>query len=325
MPKAWIATILMSLLVTTTTFAQDEDANFEMEDFGIEYCKWVSILARDVMTARQQGVPMSETLPFALDQLGELPKDMIEFSYPELSKEFDDEEQAEFHSLSDSIFQEMKAPITQMVMAAYEVPSYSTEGNQRNAIGEFENTFFAGCYTEYEEVVAASIDLTEADPELREILRAASREADSFEDRLDAEVWLTDMSARLERQVRNPLERVTLLTRVHYEATRVDLPPELILAVIEVASNFDKYAVSDDGAMGLMQVMPSWKDEIGRPDDNLFRVDTNLRYGCTMLRNYLDAEDGDLRRALALYYGTLERGAYPDEVIDKLATKWFKD
>ena len=96
------------------------------------------------------------------------------------------------------------------------------------------------------------------DPELREVLRAAASEADSFEDRFDAEVWLTDMSARLERQVRDPDERIALLTRVHYEANRVGLPPELILAVIEVESNFDRYAVSVAGALGLMQVMPFW-------------------------------------------------------------------
>src|SRR5210317_2092201 len=72
------------------------------------------------------------------------------------------------------------------------------------------------------------------DPELREILREAASAADSFEDRFDAEVWLTDMSARLERQVRDADERLAILTRVHYEAARVELPPELILALIEV-------------------------------------------------------------------------------------------
>jgi soluble lytic murein transglycosylase-like protein len=162
------------------------------------------------------------------------------------------------------------------------------------------------------------------DPELREILRAAASEADSFEDRFDAEVWLTDMSGRLERQVKNPDERLEILTRVHYEAKRVDLPPELILAVIEVESNFDRYAISVAGALGLMQVMPFWKDEIGRPDDNLIRIDTNLRYGCTILRFYLDKENGDLRRALGRYNGSLGQRKYPNKVIDKLSRKWFK-
>jgi soluble lytic murein transglycosylase-like protein len=162
------------------------------------------------------------------------------------------------------------------------------------------------------------------DPELREILRAAADEADSFEDRFDAEVWLTDMSARLSRQVRDPDERIKLLTRVHYEASRVGLPPELILAVIEVESNFDRYAVSVAGALGLMQVMPFWKDEIGRPDDNLIRLETNLRYGCTILRFYYDKENRDLRRALERYNGSVGKRKYPNKVIDRLSNKWFK-
>ena len=162
------------------------------------------------------------------------------------------------------------------------------------------------------------------DPELREVLREAASAADSFEDRFDAEVWLTDMSARLARQVRDPDERIELLTRVHYEASRADLPPELVLAVIEVESYFDRYAVSVAGALGLMQVMPFWKNEIGRPDDNLLHLDTNLRYGCTILKFYLDKEKGDLRRALGRYNGSLGKRKYPNKVIDKLSRKWFK-
>ena len=162
------------------------------------------------------------------------------------------------------------------------------------------------------------------DPELREVLREAASEAASFRDRFDAEVWLTDMSRRLARQVRDPQERVELLTLVHMEAARVELPPELILAVIEVESNFDRYAVSVAGALGLMQIMPFWLDEIGRPNDNLLHVDTNLRYGCTIRRFYLDKENGDLRRALGRYNGSLGKRKYPNKVIDKLSTKWFK-
>ena len=127
-----------------------------------------------------------------------------------------------------------------------------------------------------------------ADPELREALRAAANEAPSFPDRFEAEVWLTDMSARLARQVKDPEERIEILTLVHMEAARVELPPELILAVIEVESNFDRYAISVAGAIGLMQIMPFWMEEIGRPDDNLLHIDTNLRYGCTILRFYYD-------------------------------------
>ena len=162
------------------------------------------------------------------------------------------------------------------------------------------------------------------DPELREVLRKAASESPSFTDRFHAEVWLTDMSARLARQVKDPEERIKLLTLVHLEAKRVELPPELILAVIEVESNFDRYAVSVAGALGLMQIMPFWLNEIGRPDDNLLHTDTNLRYGCTILRFYYDKENGDLRRALGRYNGSLGRRKYPNKVIDKLTRKWFK-
>jgi soluble lytic murein transglycosylase-like protein len=162
------------------------------------------------------------------------------------------------------------------------------------------------------------------DPELREVLREAAGAADSFDDRFAAEVWLTDMSARLQRQVRDPEERMDILTRVHQEATFAGLAPELVLAVIEVESNFDHYAVSVAGAIGLMQIMPFWLAEIGRPDDNLLHINTNLRYGCTILKFYLEKENGDLRRALGRYNGSLGQRKYPNKVIDKLTTKWFQ-
>lgn len=164
----------------------------------------------------------------------------------------------------------------------------------------------------------------QADPELRAALRAAANDTASFTDRFDAEVWLTDMSRRLERQVRDPEERIQILKLVHLEASRVALSPELILAVIETESNFDHYAISVAGAIGLMQIMPFWLDEIGRPDDNLLHVDTNLRYGCTILRFYLDKENGDLRRALGRYNGSPGKRTYPNKVIDKLSKKWFQ-
>jgi soluble lytic murein transglycosylase-like protein len=175
--------------------------------------------------------------------------------------------------------------------------------------------------------VAASLAATSApppDPELREALRAAANDSASFTDRFDAEVWLTDMSRRLERHVKDPKERIRILKLVHLEASRAELPPELILAVIETESNFDHYAISVAGAIGLMQIMPFWLDEIGRPNDNLLHVDTNLRYGCTILRFYLDKEKGDLRRALARYNGSVGRRKYPNKVIDKLSKKWFQ-
>lgn len=162
------------------------------------------------------------------------------------------------------------------------------------------------------------------DPLLRDALRAAANDTTSFVDRFDAEVWLTDMSRRLERQVKDPQERIKILKLVHLEAKRADLAPELILAVIETESNFDHYAISVAGAIGLMQIMPFWLDEIGRPNDNLLHIETNLRYGCTILKFYLDKENGDLRRALGRYNGSLGRRKYPNKVIDKLTKKWFQ-
>lgn len=162
------------------------------------------------------------------------------------------------------------------------------------------------------------------DPVLVEKLREAANSTDSFADRFDAEVWLTDMSARLARQVKDHDERIEILKRVHYEATRADLPPELVLAVIDVESNFDRFAISVAGARGLMQIMPFWLDEIGRPDDNLLHIDTNLRFGCTILQHYLEIEKGDLIRALGRYNGSLGKRKYPNKVLDKLRLKWFR-
>lgn len=162
------------------------------------------------------------------------------------------------------------------------------------------------------------------DPELTRILRKAANESDSFPDRFDAQVWLTDMSARLARQVTDPEERIEILKRAHFEAARTGLPPELVLAVIDVESNFDRFAISVAGARGLMQIMPFWLNEIGRPDDNLMHIDTNLRFGCTILKYYLDMEKGDLQRALGRYNGSLGKRKYPNKVLDKLRLKWFR-
>lgn len=162
------------------------------------------------------------------------------------------------------------------------------------------------------------------DPELRRILRNAIEEADSFTDRFAAEVWLKDMSARLADWVEDPAERLEILRLVHREATRAELPPELVLAVIEVESSFNRFAVSRVGAQGLMQIMPFWLEEIGHPEDNLFHTDTNLRMGCTILRYYLDMEDGDLRKALARYNGSAGKRTYPDKVFKALSKRWFR-
>ena len=160
------------------------------------------------------------------------------------------------------------------------------------------------------------------DPELRALVKQAALESDSFHDRFDGEVWLADMSRRLERRVAEPAFRIELLKNVHYEARRADLPPELVLAVIEVESNFDPYAISIAGARGLMQVMPFWLKEIGKPGDSLFRIQTNLRFGCTILKYYLQKEKGNLHAALKRYNGTRE-SKYSFKVDKALRTRWF--
>jgi len=151
--------------------------------------------------------------------------------------------------------------------------------------------------------------------------RALSAE-DGFEDRYAAEVWLVDMQQRLARFLADPAERLDLLTRVHQQASELNLPPELVLSVIEVESAFDRYAISRVGAQGLMQVMPFWKDEIGRSDDNLTDTATNLRYGCHILSFYLDREDQNLSHALAAYNGSSGSLRYPNKVRAAWESHW---
>ncbi|MDR0996769.1 MAG: lytic transglycosylase domain-containing protein [Zoogloeaceae bacterium] len=142
----------------------------------------------------------------------------------------------------------------------------------------------------------------------------------SFSDPQTATRWLTEASARLARRLPDPAYRLELLRAIHYEATRAGLDPELVLGLIEVESAFRKYAVSSAGARGYMQVMPFWVGLIGQPTDNLFHLRTNLRYGCTILRHYLDIERGDLFRALGRYNGSLGRAEYPN----KVKAAWLK-
>ena len=162
------------------------------------------------------------------------------------------------------------------------------------------------------------------DDGLREALRRVIQESDSFSDRFDAEVWLVDMASRLAPTVTTAGERLKILRHVHREATRARLEPELVLAVIQVESNFDRFAISSAGARGLMQVMPFWLQEIGREDDILFQITTNLRFGCTILRLYLDRERGNLSRALARYNGSLGQTWYPQRVFRALERRWYK-
>ena len=173
-------------------------------------------------------------------------------------------------------------------------------------------------------MVPAQATNHELDPQLRQLLQEAIENDHGFEDRFDAEVWLLDMSNRLERFVDEPKRRITILKQVHYESKRVNLAPELVLALIEVESAFDEFAISVSGARGLMQIMPFWLEEIGLSDKNLFKIRTNVRMGCTILRYYLDMESGNLTRALARYNGSLGKFKYPNKVMKALNARWFR-
>ncbi len=162
------------------------------------------------------------------------------------------------------------------------------------------------------------------DDRLRTLLHDAIASSDSFADRFEAEVWLLDMSQRLAKTLPDDAERLKLLKAIHYEASRAELPPELVLSVIQVESYFDRWAISVAGAQGLMQIMPFWLKEIGHADDNLFHVQTNLRMGCTILKYYLDMERGDLIRALGRYNGSLGKFKYPNKVFKALRTRWYR-
>ena len=162
------------------------------------------------------------------------------------------------------------------------------------------------------------------DDEMRTLLLGAINASDSFSDRFEAEVWLTDMSNRMKRKVKDPKERLLILKTAHYEAARADLPPELVLALIDIESNFDRFAISYAGARGLMQVMPFWLDEIGRPGDDLFDIHTNLRFGCTILKLYLDRERGNRTKALARYNGSVGKVWYPQRVYKALTKRWYR-
>ena len=144
----------------------------------------------------------------------------------------------------------------------------------------------------------------------------------SFQDAMEAIDWLTEMSRRLEKRIPDREARFEFLRSVHYEAMRAGLDPQLVLGLIQVESGFKKYAVSSAGARGFMQVMPFWIKLVGTSDDNLFHLRTNLRYGCTILRHYLDIERGDLYRALGRYNGSLGQPEYPNMVRMAWQNQW---
>ena len=160
------------------------------------------------------------------------------------------------------------------------------------------------------------------DPELIALVQQAETNTKEFADKYDEQVWLTDMSLRLADIVPDPDERIKLLKMIHSEASRAQVPPQLVLALIQVESKFDPYAVSRAGAVGLMQIMPFWLKLIGRPDDSLVHARTNLRMGCTILKYYMGKSHGDIREALQRYNGATVGIDYSDSVLKSLSRKW---
>lgn len=160
------------------------------------------------------------------------------------------------------------------------------------------------------------------DPELGKLLKQALDSAECFEDKYEQQVWFMAMEPQLRRAVKDQAERTAILEHVHCEARRLKLPPGLVMAVIDVESRFDRWAVSSAGAVGLMQVMPFWPKQLGMSNAELVRIRQNIRMGCTILKFYLDREKGDYTRALARYNGSLGRRDYSDRVLSRLASRW---
>ncbi len=130
-------------------------------------------------------------------------------------------------------------------------------------------------------------------------------------------VWTKDIVRTIRPWVGDEKEAEVIARWVYIYSVRFDLDPELILGMIAVESQFDHFAVSNVGAIGLMQVMPFWKDELGQPNDNLLEIETNIRYGCAIIRHYLDRYKR-LDRALAAYNGSLGRNKYPNKIFSAM-------
>jgi len=146
-----------------------------------------------------------------------------------------------------------------------------------------------------------------------------------YANRSGSQSWLVEMSKRLAPKVPDSRSRDEFMATVHYEAARAGLDPQLVLGVIQTESNFRKYAVSSADARGYMQVMPFWQKLIGAPEHNLFHLRTNLRYGCVILRYYLNLEKGDYFRALGRYNGSLGQPEYPNMVHATWRGRWKYD
>ena len=168
----------------------------------------------------------------------------------------------------------------------------------------------------------AQANLPEVDPALRAKLARSLAQDHADTDQFDAQVWLQVSEQRLSRFMRSQGERLDLLRHVYREAKQQQLDPDLVLAVMQIESAFDRFAISRVGAQGLMQVMPFWRLEIGRPQDNLTHVATNVRYSTVILAHYLEVAKGDLVDALARYNGSRGRLKYPEKVIRAWRKNW---
>jgi soluble lytic murein transglycosylase-like protein len=153
--------------------------------------------------------------------------------------------------------------------------------------------------------------------------RPPRRQFDTHESRMAFVDWLETMSKRLRPKKTDDRNRDDFLRTLDYEATRAGLDRQMVLGLIQVESAFRKYAISSAGARGYMQVMPFWANVIGDGDARrLFDMRTNLRYGCVILRHYVDLEAGNLFLALGRYNGSRGRREYPDAVIAAWKSQW---
>jgi soluble lytic murein transglycosylase-like protein len=158
------------------------------------------------------------------------------------------------------------------------------------------------------------------EPELRGAVQHAIDQAECFEDRYDSAVWYKMMEPRLRKRVPDHEERMGILKNVFCEANRpgeLRIPPGLVMALIDVESGFNRYAVSNAGAVGLMQVMPFWPENLGMRRHQLVRAPENIRMGCAIFRAYLRREGSDVARALARYNGSVGQRWYSDKVINQ--------
>jgi len=172
---------------------------------------------------------------------------------------------------------------------------------------------------------AAAPAAPQQDPELEGVVQRAINQAQCFTDQYDSAVWFKLMEPKLRRYVKDDSERLEILQAVYCETHRAGvslLPPGLVMAVLNVESGFDRWAVSSAGAVGLMQVMPFWPERLGMRRYELTRVSANLSMGCAILRYYLDNERRDVRRALERYNGSVGHRDYPDRVIVRWTTYW---